>query len=171
MFAAITLSVISVYEHGLSPSTAFTALSVFQRLEDVLGLVPQIIIDLYNGLISFSRIQTLLDSTDWVDATVDADVVTFEHADISWPSGVEQTKEPTLQNLNFSFPKNSMSVVIGPTGVGKSLLLQAIIGEADILKGNVGRPKAGDRVCSHQSDIFPEDWLVPKTTAFVAQTP
>lgn len=171
MFAAITLSVISVYEHDLLPSTAFTALSVFQRLEGILSLVPETITDLYNARISFSRITTLLDSADRVDTTVDAGVITFEHADISWPSGGQQSKEPTLQSMNFYFPRNSMSIVIGPTGVGKSLLLQAIIGEADILKGAVGRPKAGDGVCSHQFDASAEDWLLPKTTAFVAQTP
>ncbi len=171
LFAAITLSTISIYEGGISPSTAFTALAIFQRLEGTLSIVPGLVADFFNARVSFDRIEQFLHSPERTDTTVDAELIAFERACIAWPSDATIPRQPTLRSLDMRFPRNQLSVVAGPTGVGKSLLLAAMIGEADILSGTVRRPR---------NDLWPQDqgiqllgkqWIIPKAIAFVAQTP
>lgn len=171
MFAAVTLSTISALEGSLSPSTAFTALAIFQRLESTLSLVPDLITDLSDSWISFNRIENFLTSPERLDTTIDAKIVALEGASIAWPSNELGDRQPTLQDLNISFPRDELSVIVGPTGAGKSLLLEAILGEADILHGAIRRPRP-DRAFQFP-DLEPPrgDWILPKTIAFVAQTP
>ena len=171
LFAAITLSTISIYEGGVSPSTAFTALTVFQRLEGTFSLVPGLVTDFFNAWVSFDRIEQFLGSPERVDTTIDAEIVAFEGASIAWPSDEQGVRQPTLQNLDFRFPKNELSIVAGPTGVGKSLLLAAMIGEADVLSGAVRRPRNDLAFQGQGIELLGKQWIVPKAIAFVAQTP
>ena len=171
MFAAITLSTISAFEGILMPSTAFTALAIFQRLEGTLSLIPDMITDFSNAWISFNRVESFLASSERLDTTVDAETVIFEGASIAWPRNEPTHRQPTLRNLDFSFPRNELSIIAGPTGSGKSLLLAAILGEADILLGTIRRPRL-DLAFQFQDFERPRgNWIVPKTVAFVAQTP
>lgn len=140
LFAAIALSSISVYKKGLSPAVAFTELAIFQRLENFFALVPVMITDISSAWISFDLIQGFLSSSESVDNTIKNDTIEFQHAAIAWPSDGTIAKQPRLHDINLHFPKNGLSIITGPTGSGKSLLLSAIIGEADILSGIVKRP-------------------------------
>ena len=176
IFAAIVLSTVSILDGILAPSVAFTALAIFQRLELTLSLVPEFATDFFNAWVSCGRVEEFLNSPERVDATVHADVVHFEGASIAWPSSDEKQSPRgfSLRDLNLSFPRHELSIIAGPTAAGKSLLLAAAIGEADILRGKVLRPKSD--LDHHQSHIttMPRSsggWIAPNTTAFVAQTP
>jgi ABC-type nitrate/sulfonate/bicarbonate transport system ATPase subunit len=48
----------------------------------------------------------------------------------------------TLYGINLEFPVNELSVISGKTGSGKSLLLAAIIGEAELLGGSINAPSS-----------------------------
>lgn len=173
MFGAIALSVVSIYDGYLSPSVAFTALAVFQRLEGTLSLVPGLVTDLSNAWISLSRIEQFLASPEREDTTVDAHTISFEGATVAWPSDEGLQRTSVLQGLNLTFPAKALSIIAGPTGAGKSLLLAAMIGEADILLGTVRRPKTKEMDLFHdgKSELSHDKWLVSKSIAFVAQTP
>lgn len=173
MFGAIALSVVSIYDGYLSPAVAFTALAVFQRLEGTLSLVPGLVTDLSNAWISICRIEQFLASPERKDTTVDAHFISFEGASIAWPADHDSPRTSVLQDLNFTFPIKDLSIIAGPTGAGKSLLLAATIGEADIHLGTVLRPKANSLDLFHhgESGLNCDQWLIPKSTAFVAQTP
>ena len=171
LFAAITLSTISIYEGGISPSTAFTALAIFQRLEGTLSIVPGLVTDFFNAWVSFNRIEQFLRSPERTDTTVDAELIAFEGACIAWPSDVTTPRQPTLRSLDLRFPRNQLSIVAGPTGVGKSLLLAAMIGEADILSGTIRRPRNDLSSQGPGIQLLVKQWIVPKAIAFVAQTP
>ncbi|KAL9046924.1 MAG: hypothetical protein Q9214_000374 [Letrouitia sp. 1 TL-2023] len=170
IFAAITLSAVSLLEGNLPPSVAFTALAVFQRLESTLSLVPGLLTDFVNAWVSFGRIEEFLKSPERLDATVDADSISFQNAAVAWPSDKNDLESFVLQDLSFTIPKHKLSIIAGPTGSGKSLLLQAIIGEADIIDGIILRPKKDAASNSKGLMTFGKDWIIPKTTAFVAQT-
>ena len=169
LFAAVALSSISVYEKGLSPAVAFTAIAVFQRLEIFLALVPVMITDISNAWISFDRIEVFLSSSEQVDYTIKSDIIEFQHASVAWPSAEKMSKQAQLHNIDLKFPKNGLSIITGPTGSGKSLLLSAIIGEADILSGTVKRPKS-DANTTFSRYGTSQCWIIPQKIAFVAQT-
>jgi ATP-binding cassette subfamily C (CFTR/MRP) protein 10 len=42
-----------------------------------------------------------------------------------------------LDNINLTIPEGSLVAIIGPVGVGKSSLLAAILGEMELVSGNV----------------------------------
>lgn len=46
-----------------------------------------------------------------------------------------------LTDINIDFPVGKLSVVTGPTGAGKSALLVGLLGEMDVLSGEVFLPK------------------------------
>jgi ABC-type multidrug transport system fused ATPase/permease subunit len=58
----------------------------------------------------------------------------------------EDTLPPfKLQHMTFAFPSDSLNIVAGPTGSGKTLLLLSILGETEILDGSLEAPRsAGD---------------------------
>ena len=62
-------------------------------------------------------------------------------------------------------------MIHGKTGTGKSLLLAAIIGEAQILKGDVEVPRAPPMHMRGNENASPEDWIIPSAVAYVGQVP
>ncbi|CAE6451725.1 unnamed protein product [Rhizoctonia solani] len=54
---------------------------------------------------------------------------------------MEENQPFTLSNLSVVFPEGVLSLVYGPTGSGKSSLLSAILGEMDLLEGELYLPK------------------------------
>lgn len=172
MIAAITISSYALFKGHLLPSVAFTALTIFQGLEVTLSIVPQAIIDWTQARISYDRIEAFLNSPERVDLTVDADLIAFNGASIAWPRNEDAPDHFVLQVDQIVIPRNELSVIVGPTGAGKSLLLAAIIGEADILSGIIHRPKRDlDGANLPITEVATVEWIIPKTMAFVAQDP
>ncbi|KAL8942523.1 MAG: hypothetical protein Q9216_001624 [Gyalolechia sp. 2 TL-2023] len=124
----------------------------------------------YNGMVSLGRIEAFINSLERVDETINADSVSFDDVSIGWPSDETSSRSFMLHNLNFTFPNHELSLIVGPTGAGKSLLLQAIIGEVDIFNGAVRRPHPSLDHPIQSVILLGEDWILPKHTVFVAQT-
>lgn len=172
MIAAVTLSSYALIKGHLLPSVAFTALTIFQGLEVTLSIVPHAIIDWTQARISLGRIEAFLNSPERVDLTVDADLIAIKSASIAWPRDEHVPERFVLQIDQIVIPRNELCVIAGPTGAGKSLLLAAIIGEADILSGTIQRPKRHlDGANVSMTEVATVDWIIPKTMAFVAQDP
>lgn len=68
-----------------------------------------------------------------------------------------------LGPLDFTFPYGKLSVISGPTGAGKSSLLQALLGEMDCINGTVYLPKHLNQICS--------DTGLRNSLAYCSQTP
>jgi hypothetical protein len=62
-------------------------------------------------------------------------------------------------------------VIHGKTGTGKSLLLAAIIGEANILEGDVQVPRAPPMHMRGNENASLEGWIIPSAVAYVGQVP
>ncbi|EED17511.1 ATP-binding cassette transporter, putative [Talaromyces stipitatus ATCC 10500] len=60
------------------------------------------------------------------------DVVIVHQADLSWSS-----THPILSNISVKLPHGSLTMVLGPVGSGKSMLLKAVLGELHCTKGYV----------------------------------
>lgn len=84
------------------------------------------------------------------------------------PSGdlgdVAVAEQATLQNINVCIRKGSLVGVIGPSGSGKSSLLQAILKEIPLELGSIcfGGSSSGIGSCS-MSYASQEPWVFPNT--------
>ena len=156
---------------SITPAIAFTALSVFSSLEWTLSVVPTTITELLDAKVSIARIEQHFKQSNERKSPRSGDCVAFEHATVSWPSQNEGEGSFLLRDINLRFPNNEFSVVHGKTGSGKSLLLAAILGEADIISGSISAPRVPPSEQRTPVVITQHDWIVPSLMAFVAQIP
>ena len=80
-----------------------------------------------------------------------------------------------IKDINVHFPNDKLSLICGPTGAGKSLLLLSLLGETVVLKGNLECPRAPitDDVSfdfSIPKSIPEESWILDHSLAYVSQT-
>ncbi|EXJ95798.1 hypothetical protein A1O1_00922 [Capronia coronata CBS 617.96] len=173
MLAAISLSTYALINKELTASVAFTTISVYEAIEMTLAVIPEMVTDLMDAVVSARRVQEYLDAPDRTETTKPGETVSFRNATVAWPSDdhKQETDHFTLRNLNLEFPKGELSVISGRTGSGKSLLLASIIGEADVLEGEVVVPRAPPTSERHDAQAHKGNWIIPSAIAFVAQIP
>lgn len=144
------------------------------QLEGVLGMVPFLFMMGMNAKVSCDRIDAFLQSPEKPENTYPGDSITFENVSVSFPSKSKISEDEdrfVLRDLTLQFPNNALSVISGPTGSGKSLLLSAILGEVEVLSGNITVPRPPQADERHDSKATAEDWILPSAIAFVSQTP
>ncbi|OJJ42786.1 hypothetical protein ASPZODRAFT_155051 [Penicilliopsis zonata CBS 506.65] len=145
-FTPIALTALSLstyaYIHGeLGPAVAFTAISLVLQLEGVVSHVPYLLVMLMDAKVSCERIDRFLRAEEKPVSTHPGPSVAFHDATIAFPSS-NKDRQFTLAGLNLTFPAGALSVISGPTGSGKSLLLAAILGEAKVLQGAIHVPSS-----------------------------
>ena len=173
MLAAASLTAYAIVNQTLTASVAFTTISVFESIEVTLAVIPEMITDLLDALVSARRLQKYLDSPEIHQDITPGDSLRFENSTVSWPTDEEEVREDqfSLRNLNISFPNKELSVISGKTGSGKSLLLASILGEADIKGGAVIVPQPPSPNERYDSQATSRDWVIQNSVAFVAQIP
>ncbi|KIX00443.1 uncharacterized protein Z518_10582 [Rhinocladiella mackenziei CBS 650.93] len=173
MLSAVSLTTYALIYKGLTASIAFTTISVFEEIEMTLAIIPEMVTDLLDAMVSANRVQEYLDAPERTEDTKPGQTVSFENATIAWPSDDPEQEEDqfTLSNLNLEFPPNQLSVISGRTGSGKSLLLASIIGEADVLDGVLHVPKAPTAAERYDAKANKSNWYIDSAIAFVAQIP
>ncbi len=173
MLAAISLTTYVLIYKQLTASIAFTTISVFEAIEMTLAIIPEMITDLLDAIISAKRVQEYLDAPERVEGIKPGELVSFQDTTIAWPSDDPENEENqfTLRNLQLTFPKKELSVISGRTGAGKSLLLASIIGEADILDGALFVPKPPPSSERYDAQANKNTWTIEASIAFVAQIP
>lgn len=109
-------------------------------------------------------------------------IVAFQSCTVTWPQHRATTSQVSsaastprqkflLVDLNLKFPRGGLSLVCGKLGSGKTLLLLALLGEADVLTGQVVCPRSPPdslaSLCSVKPS--PNDWVVDGLCAYVPQ--
>ncbi|KAI1818320.1 P-loop containing nucleoside triphosphate hydrolase protein [Poronia punctata] len=166
LFSTVSLAVHAWQQGGISPATAFTSLAIFATLEYALSVVPNLITEAIDANVSVQRIQKHLERQERIPPRAVGEQVVFDRVTARWPSESyddDYNSSFTLRELDLRFPKGELSVIFGKTGCGKSLLLSSILGESDVLEGNITTP-AGQAVSN-------DDWIDPAAVAYVAQIP
>lgn len=173
MLAAISLATYALIYKELTASVAFTTISVFEAIEMTLAVIPEMVTDLLDAMVSANRVQEYLDAPERTEYSKPGDTISFKDATIAWPSDrpEEEDQQFTLSNLNLSFPKKELSVISGRTGSGKSLMLASIIGEAEVLAGTLTVPKPPPADQRHDELANKGNWIIDSSVAFVAQIP
>lgn len=173
MLSAVALSVYSYLNGDLSASIAFTTIAVLGQIEGTLSIVPELTTDALDAWVSINRIEEYLNAPEKSEYIVPSESVSFENAAFAWPSD-SQDEDPDrfiLREVNLRFPANELSVISGPTGSGKSLLLAAILGEADRISGAIKVPRAQSLHDRHDMKATKGTWILDHNVAFVAQIP
>lgn len=78
-----------------------------------------------------------------------------------------------LRDLTINIPMGEMTLVCGKLGSGKSLLLLSLLGETDLLAGQIICPRTPPESLAASSSlgyIDPRDWVLPGVVAYVPQT-
>ncbi|OJJ42757.1 hypothetical protein ASPZODRAFT_20284 [Penicilliopsis zonata CBS 506.65] len=171
LISAACLMVYALQHGQLSASVAFTAISVFGTLEVSLAVLPEMLANGVNAVISLARIDAYLQDSEKEDIHIPGPDISFHDATISWYPQSDRGDSPfSLRNVSLNLPSAGLTVITGPTGSGKSLLMAAILGECAVSHGLVTRPvpPAGSAESYDETD---DEWIVPSSIAYVAQTP
>ncbi|ETI29167.1 hypothetical protein G647_01620 [Cladophialophora carrionii CBS 160.54] len=173
MLAAISLTTYVLIYKQLTASVAFTTISVFEAIEMTLAIIPEMITDLLDAIVSAKRVQEYLDAPERIESTRPGEAVSFKNTTIAWPSDdpANEDNQFTLRSLDLAFPQKELSVISGRTGSGKSLLLASIIGEADVLDGELVVPKPPSSAQRYDAQANRKNWTIDSSIAFVAQIP
>ncbi|KAF9089740.1 hypothetical protein BGX23_006468 [Mortierella sp. AD031] len=147
----------------LSPQVVFVSLSLFGRLAVPIGRASRVISQVISLRVAAGRIQRflLLEEQNWVvsdrpesvedlnGGCEDVPVIAIRDGVFSWTSGTntitsgsespnnKSKSTPTLQDINLTISKGSLTAVVGRVGQGKSSLLSALIGEMYKRQGSV----------------------------------
>ncbi|KAI8348976.1 P-loop containing nucleoside triphosphate hydrolase protein [Mortierella sp. GBAus27b] len=145
----IFVSYTMVFGHEISASKIFTTLSLVNIMRQSLNFLPWQIKGTMQAAVSLRRINKFLLEEELVKDTIITKNDSKTRADPSRPtigfvnaSYVEAVQERfKLKDLNVDFPVGKLSVIVGPTGSGKSALLLALLGELDRVEGNQYLPR------------------------------
>lgn len=115
----------------LTPSKAFTSLSLFAVLRFPLNMLPNLLSQVVNANISLQRLEELLlagERTLAPNPPLESGLpaISIKNGNCSWDS---KSEKPTLSNINLDVPVGSLVAIIGGTGEGKTSLISAMLGE------------------------------------------
>ncbi|GME70934.1 unnamed protein product [Ambrosiozyma monospora] len=155
----------------LTAPIAFTALSLFKLLESPVSRLGGFVSRLIRANVSLKRIDDffLEAETSKYDqltkpGTSTSPKVGFENATFAWDTEEDATFK--LHDLNISFKVGKLNLIVGPTASGKSSLLLALLGEMNLIEGNVFLPCFIPR-----EDLFPDPITgLTESAAYCAQT-
>ncbi|OGM48413.1 hypothetical protein ABOM_003432 [Aspergillus bombycis] len=163
LLSSVSLSVYVLCYGNLTPSVAFTVISMLGSLQLSLAIVPEFFTRGQEAKVSSRRINKYLDLEDKPPITSSPDGISFHDASVSWstegPLRGTGTESALLHNLNLAFPKDGLSVIVGKTGSGKSLLISSILGECALLRGRINTVSSPEQCSEELADN--ENWIIP----------
>ncbi|KAG8408938.1 hypothetical protein J3458_019946 [Metarhizium acridum] len=173
LLAAASLAVYAVVNGMLAPSVAFVSIGVFKSLEVSLSVLPELLTGGIDTLVSVRRIDKYLKGPEMKNILNEGHDVAFDNATIAWPVDDELPDDDRfiLNNVSLSFPAGELSVISGKTGSGKSLVLNALLGESDLLEGSIFVPRTVPPLERHDGKAHPGNWILPGAVAYVGQNP
>ncbi|EJD45821.1 hypothetical protein AURDEDRAFT_124546 [Auricularia subglabra TFB-10046 SS5] len=159
----------------LRPSVAFSCPSVFNDSRFALNALPETFVNKLQSLVSARRVEKYVNVADVSRVPPLGEQDPVNSATISWPqerggsasSSVSSTlgKKFVLLDMNLRFPVGELSVVCGKLGSGNTLLLQALLGEADVLTGQVLCPRSPPHFIASLggagANVAEDEWIVP----------
>ncbi|KAF1817293.1 P-loop containing nucleoside triphosphate hydrolase protein [Eremomyces bilateralis CBS 781.70] len=169
LLSASSISVYALLHDSLLPSVVFTSISIMSSIEMTLVMILEVITNLLNCAVSLKRVSEYLESDEKRNVAIPGDSIAMTGATITWPADEVDPNTFRLKDVTLKFPNNQLSVIAGSTGSGKSLILAAIQGEAEVLEGNLVLPP---RLPYHErfdQRANKSNWILPNSMAFVSQ--
>ncbi|KII87771.1 hypothetical protein PLICRDRAFT_92667 [Plicaturopsis crispa FD-325 SS-3] len=175
-----------IRQQYLTPSIAFTSIMIFTEMKFALNALPETFLSMLQSFVSLRRIEKYLLGAEVSPVPRLSDqsqIIALQSATITWPQDRSQqsaapSAAPTprhkfiLQDISLQFPRGELSLICGKLGSGKTLLLLALLGEADLLTGQSMCPRSPPDALANFADeveVSPEDWIVEGICAYVPQ--
>lgn len=169
----------------LTPGIAFPTVSVLNELRFSLATIPETLLNALQGFVSLRRIEKYMSQAEVSShQECDTDQISIRSATITWPRDIappsaEPASRPasapstpkvsfSLSDVNLEFPKDQLSLICGRLASGKTLLLLGLLGEADVVAGQVICPRSGP-IDNFGQKVFRDEWVVPGRTAYCPQ--
>jgi ABC-type multidrug transport system fused ATPase/permease subunit len=162
-----------VEKKPLTPAVAFTAMTVLQEMRFALSSIPDSIAQVIQALVSVQRIQTYLESEEVeIPQLGQKKGVYMKDASVQWPQlGSKKDVDAfSLQSISVDFTKDALNLVVGKIGSGKTLLLRALLGEADVVQGSVSCPRSLPSSIGEPCPKNEQGWLREDQCCYVPQT-
>ncbi|EDR07940.1 multidrug resistance-associated ABC transporter [Laccaria bicolor S238N-H82] len=174
-----------VRQQSLTPSIAFTSIIVFTEMKFALNALPETFINMLQSMVSLRRIEKYLHAAE-VDRVLPSErqtqKIALQSCTVTWPQDrASASTTPSaastprhkfmLVDLSLDFPQGELSLICGKLGSGKTLLLLALLGEADVLTGQLLCPRSPPDSLASFSKIIPrkDEWVVQGSCAYVPQ--
>ncbi len=154
-------------------------------MKSALSALPETFINMLQSMVSLRRIEKYLNGAEVKPIPPLEDqskIIALQSCTLTWPQDRPNTSAASpaastprhkfvLTDLTLNFPGGELSLVCGKLGSGKTLLLLALLGEADILAGRLSCPHSPpDSLASYSGTFIPkEQWIVDGSTAYVPQ--
>ncbi|EPS73599.1 hypothetical protein M569_01152, partial [Genlisea aurea] len=127
----ISFGMFTLLGGDLTPSIAFTSLSLFSVLRVPLNMLPNLITQVANANISLQRLEELFLAEERIllpNPPIESGLpaISIKAGRFSWD--VKATR-PTLCNINLDIPVGGLVAIVGGTGEGKTSLISAMLGE------------------------------------------
>lgn len=119
---------IEVRMYGLAQGDAVALYNYMAQIVVELVKMANLIITIDKSLACFSRVEKILDIepdmkyVDGISSKVNNHILTFDNVSFKYPN----SKEACLENISFSINKGETLGIIGPTGCGKTSLVNLI---------------------------------------------
>ncbi|CAB4491465.1 P-loop containing nucleoside triphosphate hydrolase protein [Rhizophagus irregularis] len=156
----------------LTVSIAFTSISIFNELQFAFNALPEMIMTCVQAFVSLGRIEEFLDEEE-INLSLDVDYndyinskIAFEDATITWNKKIDEN-EFIMKDLNIEFPVGELSIICGPTGSGKSMLLMSLLKETYLVKGIIHCPRSPTNPIN--KDLTSKNWILHNGVALVSQ--
>lgn len=165
---ALPLAIYASENGGITAAVAFTCMGLFSTINGSLSMVPLTWSYVIEARAAAQRLETFFRRPERTTVTVPSEKIIFDDASVTWPTSTAGEKQGAFQlsNLNFAFPLKRFSIVTGATASGKSLLLNAILGEVKLLSGAIKSPeslKSGSSGAPRIAFVSPDPWIEDAT--------
>ncbi|KAK9244689.1 hypothetical protein V1506DRAFT_540604 [Lipomyces tetrasporus] len=135
-----------VEKKELTPSVAFSSVALFNLVRTPMDRLAMLVTDVIDTKVALDRVNRFMveETTDkYEQLTVprgpDSPYIGFENATVTWGAN-EDSQKFGLRSLNIDFKVGEITLIIGPTGAGKTSLLMGLLGEMTLLEGKVFLP-------------------------------
>ncbi|KAH6912895.1 ATP-binding cassette transporter [Coprinopsis sp. MPI-PUGE-AT-0042] len=139
-----------VMKRELTASIVFSSMTVFDKLQSQLHMVFYLASQLTAGWLSLDRVDAFLRKTELLDAFTEttgpsldphqtvtqSNDIGFHDASFTWSHDSRNTSPAPSRRIftlsiegDLFFPRSQLSLIVGPTGSGKTALLMALLGE------------------------------------------